>query len=170
MENYSEYLDELMSAPIFLGIGRDSLLELLEALGPRIVRFRAGDCLRPPEPGCFYLTARSNPPRNPEKRRFKYAMPKFGEPGMMMAEIPALSQFAEALDRPPGNPHPSRPLEFDLDCLLFSAEMAAGVYDPKAARIQSIMMRNFLGILAQKVMDVRQELFLVRDGTDIYNL
>ena len=30
------------------------------------------------------------------------------------------------------------------------------------------MLRNLLGILAQKVCDVRQELFLLRDGRDMY--
>ena len=32
------------------------------------------------------------------------------------------------------------------------------------------MMRNLLGILAQKVMDVRRDLFMTKCEVDIYNI
>jgi hypothetical protein len=89
----------------------------------------------------------------------------------MMAEIPALSRFMEYLPQPLKKPFGpgKKELEFDLECLQCSGEMMVKFYDQKTTAAQSIMLRNFLGILAQKVMDVRHELFLSRDGVDIYN-
>jgi hypothetical protein len=169
MQYYREYLPELKTTTIFQDIDDESILDLLTIMGPKIVYVKAGTQLQLPESGYFYIVLKSHPPKDPEPRRFKYAMPKFGEPGMMMAEIPALSRFLEFMDKPPQMPGPHKPLEVDLDCLLCSGEMIVRFYNDKIAPVQSIMIRNFLGILAQKVMDVRQELFLLRDGVDIFN-
>jgi hypothetical protein len=98
-------------------------------------------------------------------------MPKFGEPGMMMGEIPSLSQIFKVLPRPTKMPFKGhqKPPALDLDTLEVSGEMMTKFYNERVAPAQSVMLRNFLGILAQKVTDVRQELFLLRDGIDLYN-
>jgi hypothetical protein len=172
MADYCEYLAELKSATIFQDIDDEALIELLETMSPEIVRLKAGE--KPPLEDFrkFLIVLRSSPPREIQSRRFKYDMPKFGEPGMMMAEIPSLSRFMEFLDRPlkmPGKGPPCLPRDFELECLLCSADMMVKFYNEKVSQAQSIMLRNFLGLLAQKVMDVRSELFLLRDGVDIYN-
>jgi ribosomal protein L10 len=48
-----------------------------------------------------------------------------------------------------------------------SGEMLVKFYNEKVAQAQGVMLRNFLGLLTQKVTDVRQEIFLLRDGIDI---
>lgn len=52
---------------------------------------------------------------------------------------------------------PRKPLSCDMDLLELSGEMVTKYYDPEVAEAQGIMLRNFLGILAQKVCDVREE-------------
>ncbi|MDR0549143.1 MAG: hypothetical protein LBI10_07020 [Deltaproteobacteria bacterium] len=170
MENYRDYTPELKTTTIFQGLEDEALLDLLKAMGPPIVRLKAGERLSLPEKGQFFIVLKSSPGREIEPRRFKYAMPKFGEPGMMMAEIPGLSLFMEALAKKPTPPFEPKPLESDLDCLRLTGDMAVKFYDQKVAPAQSVFLRNFLGILAQKVMDVRRELFLLKDGRDIFNL
>ena len=54
---------------------------------------------------------------------------------------------------------PLKPLSFDVDLLELSGEMMMKYYGPEVAEAQGIMLRNFLGILAQKVCDVREEKF-----------
>jgi molybdate/tungstate transport system substrate-binding protein len=88
-------------------------------------------------------------------------MPKFNEPGMMMGEIPCLSEMLKS--RAPkmkfkGAPPPGPKKEkFDLYLLRMSGEMLTRFYGERYARTQGVMLRNFLGILAQKVTDVRKE-------------
>jgi hypothetical protein len=170
MTNFREYLPYLLSSTLFQDIEGDDLIELLETINPPIVHFKAGEPLSTPDMSHFLVTLRAIPAQNIQPRRFKYDMPKFGEPGMMMAEIPSLSRFMEFLDKKPERPFKPRPLPFDLECLQFSGESITRFYNPKVALAQSVVLRNFLGILAQKVMDVRRELFLLKDGRDIFNL
>ena len=47
--------------------------------------------------------------------------------------------------------------EFDLYMLRMSGEMVTRFYGEQYSEVQAIMLRNFLGILAQKVTDVRKE-------------
>ena len=174
MENYREYLPELKSTTIFQDIADDDLIALLEAMGPKISHKKAGEGHGPLDKHDFntfkfLLRATPAPPLAP--RRFKWDMPKFGEPGMMMGEIPSLSQLFKVLPRPTKMPfkgHP-KPPALDIDALEVSGEMMTKFYNERVAPAQSVMLRNFLGILAQKVTDVRQELFLLRDGIDLYN-
>ena len=58
-----------------------------------------------------------------EPRQFKYDMPKFGEPGMLMAEIPTYSKMADGLPKNSGKPkrppHKMSALSYDLEMLEF---------------------------------------------------
>lgn len=167
MENYREYLPELKSTTLFQDIQEDALIQLLETMQPAVIHRKKGEF-----PGIkndfktFRMILKAYPAKEPAPRPHKYDMPKFGEPGMLMAEIPSLSQcFAgpkpedETGDRPVRKGPPLKPLSFDVDLLELSGEMMTKYYGPEVAEAQGIMLRNFLGILAQKVCDVREEKF-----------
>lgn len=172
MENYREYLKELKTTTLFQGIDDESLIEMLETMEPRIVHVKKdGEMpIQPPEFKEFAVFLRGYPQKEIEPRRFKYDMPKFGEPGMLMGEIPSLSRMNET-DRPMrhmGHPKDGHVREWDMDVMMMSGEMVTNFYNEKITNAQSKMLRNFLGILAQKVTDIRHDLFLVRDHFDIY--
>lgn len=61
---------------------------------------------------------------------------------------------------PPRGP---KNLGYDLHLLLLSGEMLTKDYGEKYRLAQGIMLRNFLGILAQKVTDIRKEKFAVME-------
>ena len=88
-------------------------------------------------------------------------MPKFGEPGMMMGEIPCLSEMIKSraprvrFRRSFHGRSEERP--FDLYMLLMSGKMLTGYYGEKYCQAQGVILRKFLGILAQKVTGVRKE-------------
>lgn len=172
MENYREYLAELKTTTLFQDIPDDDLIALLEAMQPKIVMRKAGEDMPAMEPGTFKMALRSTPALEMEPRQFKYDMPKFGEPGMLMAEIPTYSRMADGLPKTTGKakrpPHKMKPLSYDLEMLEFTENMMTDFYGEQHAKAQGIMLRNFLGILAQKVCDVRHELFLLRDCRDMF--
>ncbi|MDL2225394.1 hypothetical protein LJC20_04230 [Eubacteriales bacterium OttesenSCG-928-M02] len=176
MENYREYLPELRTMTVFQGIEDDDLIALLEAMQPKIIK-RTKDAPRSVGGSfdTFQLFLRATPANDMVPRRFIYDMPKHGEPGAMMGEIPCLSRMFEVLDRskpvfPPGVGPGSGPgPQYDSETLEFSPEMLVQYYNQDVQPAQAKMLRNFLGILAQKVMDTRQQLFLARDGIDIFN-
>ncbi len=168
MENYREYLPELKTTTLFQDIDDEALIDLLETMRPPIIRRKAGETIGlRPDMAAFRVVLRG-PVREPAPRRFKWDMPRFGEPGMMMGEIPSLSRFLDHIERPAKPFFTPKPLEHDLDMLEFSGEMLVKFYGEKVAAAQGVVLRNFLGILAQKVTDVRRELFLLRDGVDMY--
>jgi len=163
--NYREFLPELKSMTLFQGIGDDALIALLEAIKPEIIRREAGAKGMPPidmEKGMFCVILRGKPLDRLEPRLDVYNMPKFNEPGMMMGEIPCLSEMTKSRaprmkfkGMPPGPP-PGRE-KFDLYLLRMSGEMLTKFYGDQYAAAQGKMLRNFLGILSQKVTDVRKE-------------
>lgn len=177
MENYRDFLPELKSTTLFQDIGDDALIQLLEAMQPAIIHRKKGEF-----PGIkndfktFRMVLKSCPAKETAPRPHKYDMPKFGEPGMLMAEIPSLSQaFAgkkpkpeeEKGGRPKRKGPPHKPLSSDMDLLELSGEMLTKYYGPETAEAQGIMLRNFLGILAQKVCDVREEKFRLIQKYDL---
>jgi hypothetical protein len=167
MENYNEYLKELKTTTLFQGIADGELIALLDAMQPKIVHMKAGE--KPVmDPAYFRVILRADPEHPVEKRYFPYDMPKFGEPGMMMGEIPSLSKMFTVIKKHPQMPKGHKPPDMNIDALELSGEMVTAFYGEKIAAAQGKMLRNFLGILAQKVTDVRRELFLLRDGTDMY--
>jgi len=164
MTNYRDFLPELKSMTLFQNIEDEELIDLLEVIKPEIVARKADDRGMPPidlEKGMFCVVLKGKPLSQLEPRLDTYNMPKFGEPGMMMGEIPCLSEMLRS--RAPkmkfkGAPPPGQKKEdFDLYMLRMSGEMLTRFYGERYAPAQSTMLRNFLGILAQKVTDVRKE-------------
>ena len=175
MVNYREYLPELKSTTLFQDIEDDALVALLEAMAPKLVVRKQGDGMTAFAPGTFRMALRATPPNEIVPRVFKYDMPKFGEPGMLMAEIPSLSLMGDGLKAagrerkgPGGPPHKPKPVAYDLEMLEFEVDSLTRFYGEEIFKAQGIMLRNFLGILAHKVCDIRHELFLIRDARDMY--
>ena len=171
MENYREYLTDLKTTTLFQDMTDEEIILFLEAAQPKIERRKKGEIgIGPMEKGSFKVILRTVPQVPLAPRKFKWDMPHFGEPGMIMAEIPAFSCMGDAL--PPRknafNPHPPRVLDYDMDLLVFTVDSITAFYSPEVSRAQGIFTRNMYGILAQKVCDVRHELFLIRDGRDIF--
>jgi ABC-type molybdate transport system substrate-binding protein len=157
-------LPELKSTTLFQNIEEQPLIALLEVMQPEIVRWEAGPNKIPQidiENGMFCFVLKGKPLDHLEPRMDVYNMPKFGEPGMMMGEIPCLSEMnksrakTRSRGRPPGPPPGSENLELYL--LRMSGEMVTKYYGEQYTGAQSRMLRNFLGILAQKVTDIRKE-------------
>jgi molybdate/tungstate transport system substrate-binding protein len=113
------------------------------------------------EAGMFCVVLKGKPLAELEPRLDVYNMPRFDEPGMMMGEIPCLSEMRKS--RAPrkrfkgGPPHFPPRERHDTYLLRMSGEMLTAFYGEQYAAAQGIMLHNFLGILAQKVTDVRQE-------------
>lgn len=164
MPDYRQFLPELKSMTLFQGIEDEALIALLEAMAPEIVYREAGTRGMPPidvEEGLFCVVLKGKPLDQLEPRLDVYSMPKFNEPGMMMGEIPCLSKMHKSRapkfkikGPPPGGPKNE---ELDLYMLRMSGEMLTRYYGEQYVEAQGTMLRNFLGILAQKVTDVRRE-------------
>ncbi|MCX6741429.1 MAG: substrate-binding domain-containing protein [Candidatus Parcubacteria bacterium] len=164
MSNYREYLPELKSTTLFQNINDKELIALLEIMSPEIVCQKAGTRSMPPidmEKGIFCVILKGKPLNQLDPRLDVYNMPKPNEPGMMMGEIPCLSEMTRSRTpkMKPKGPPPSGPKNdiFDLYMLRMSGEMVTRSYGKQYSEAQGIMLRNFLGILAQKVTDVRKE-------------
>lgn len=170
---YDEYLPELRSTTLFCDMTDAEILLVLNAMQPPV-------SIDDPKPvkdkdgrmTAFRFVVRGKPLADQVPRYFKYDMPKFGEPGMMMAEIPALSNIKDYVKgnkgKPKGPAGRPKPDVGTIHTLEFTPEMVTRFYSAECAPAQGKMLRNFLGILAQKVCDVRRELFLKRDGEDMY--
>ncbi|MGI6490957.1 MAG: hypothetical protein GX949_02570 [Peptococcaceae bacterium] len=170
--NYRNWLPELKSMTLFQDIGDNDLISLLEAMVPKVIHVKAGEKLPPFNPENFRVLLKQYPPQEQTQtpRRFKWDMPKPGEPGFIMGEIPCFSRFMEQLERKFRLPHGNEPCKNACDLLEMNAEMLVKYYNADVYPAQSIMMRNLLGILAQKVMDVRRDLFMTKCEVDIYNI
>lgn len=164
MSNYRDFLPELKSTTLFKDIEDEALIALLEVMNPEVVLRKAGTQGMPPidiEKGIFCVILKGKPLDQLAPRLDEYNMPQYGEPGMMMGEIPGLSKMHKS--RAPkmkrrGMPHGGpKKKEFDLYMLRMTGEMVTKFYGGQYSQAQSIMLRNFLGILAQKVTDVRRD-------------
>ena len=167
--DYSNYLPQLRETTLFRDISDEEILLLLDTMQPAIVHGR------PNGPGpsgvheSFRMVIDSDISPHASPRRFKYDFPTFGEPGAMMGEIPVLSEKERFLKPTPLNVKPELPeLKGDLTCLELDPEMLVHFYNAKVAPAQGKMLRNFLGMLAQKVVDTRRKLTLERTGFDMY--
>jgi len=167
--DYRRWLPELKTTTLFQDIADDDLIALLKAMAPPVVHLEVGEMMPSFVPDSFMVFLKRYPPKELAPRRFKGDLPGFEEPGFLMGEIPCLSRFMERLNRS-FSPHPPRPRETPCDLLQMNPDMLLQPYGAAVAPAQSTMLRNLLGILAQKVMDVRQDLFKLRDGVDIFNL
>ncbi len=170
MNDYREYLPELESTTLFRDMAGEEIIALLEAMQPRIFTEHEGEYMQfDKERRRFRMILRGKPREEWLPRENKYDMPKFGEPGMIMTEIPALECRFEGKGAPvdggdkKAQPrfkgHPRRPLPCDMVFLEFDGEMMTRFYSAEVSPAQGKMLRNFLGILAQKVSDVRMEKF-----------
>jgi len=172
MSLYAPYLPELRTATLFCDMSDEEILRVLDTLQPPIKQGRPelGQEGKPPREEAFRMVLRSRPARDLAPRHFKYDMPKFGEPGMLMAEIPVLSRMKDYIQDKggPAGPFGKKP-DMELETLEFTPDMLTRFYTPEASPAQGKMLRNLLGILSQKVCDIRQELFLLRDGRDMYH-
>lgn len=171
MSIYADYLPELRSTTLFQDIEDADILALLDAMQPQLIHVAKGEMMPGIEKGCWRMFLRRTPAEPLVPRAFKYDMPGFGEPGMLMHEIPTLSRMGETLEKRPGKfvpPHRPHPLAYEADILEFSEDAMTTFYNSAIAPAQSRLLRNYLGILAQKVNDVRHELFLIRDCRDMY--
>lgn len=164
IKNYRDFIIELKSMTLFQNIEDNALIALLDVMEPEIVIKKAGQTSMPPidiENGLFCVVLKGKPLDQLESRWDIYNMPKFGEPGMMMGEIPCLSEMLKSLAPRPrliGMPHGGMPEQnYDLYLLRMSGEMITRFYGEQYMAAQSTMLRNFLGILAQKVTDIRKE-------------
>lgn len=170
MSIYREYLPQLKTTTLFQDMCDEDIISVLDAMQPKILKFPKGEKMSPFEKGSFRVILRTTPNQEIQPRQFKYDMPKFGEPGMIMFEIPTLSRMGDSL--PPqknAKPiHKLRILDYDLEVLEFTENMMTEFYGAHCAAAQGVMLRNLLGILAQKVNDVRHELFLIRDCRDMF--
>ncbi|HZK02418.1 MAG TPA: substrate-binding domain-containing protein [Anaerovoracaceae bacterium] len=164
MSDYRNFLAELKSTTLFKDIEDEALIALLEVMNPEIVLRKAGTRGMPPidiKEGIFCVILKGKPLDQLGPRLDEYNMPQYTEPGMMMGEIPGLSKMHKS--RAPkmrfrGRPHvgPKRE-EMDLYMLRMTGEMVTKFYGEQHSQAQGIMLRNFLGILAQKVTDVRRQ-------------
>ena len=170
MSKYTEYLPELRTSTLFQHMTDEQIVSLLDAMQPEIVMRKAGDPMPPLENGMYFMALRSTPAKPLVPRQFPFDMPRFGECGMLMGEIPTMSRMYEGLTDKTRHQHPGlkRSLDFDLEMLKFTEDMVTKPYGDAVAEAQGIMLRNYLGILAQKVCDIRHELFLIKDGRDMF--
>ena len=166
---YSSYLPELKTMTVFQDIADGELVALLDQMQPKIIYVKVGEFSPPMAPASFKLYLKSHDAKPLEPRKFKWDMPKHGEPGAMMGEIPALSRYGEFLERKMPFPHKPSPAKNDYELLEFTVDSFTKYYNAEVYPAQSVMLRNFLGILAQKVMDVRRDLFQQKWDVDIFN-
>lgn len=166
---YAEYLPELRQATLFRDIDDEGIIALLDALKPSI----CDGPLKPPADGsphkAFRMVLRTDPPKKAAPRRFPYEMQERCEPGMLMGEVLVLTRKEEFIKPTPLSikpPLPKRPGK--MKTLEFTPAMLIASCQGKAAEAQRIMLRNMMGMLAQKVVDVRRDLYLERSGYDIY--
>lgn len=160
MVNYREYLPELKSMPLFQGIEEEELIALLEAMQPAVVHRETGveSTFKMGKDGFLVCLKNYLDPTITDKET-KYTMPKPGEPGMMMGEIPSLSEAYLYASKKPAGPKPAphgAPKEMKQDCLAMNAEMMVKFYSDAIYPAQAKMNRNMLGVLAQKVTDIRK--------------
>lgn len=167
MPDYERYASNLVGTALFQGMDCEEIRALLEAMAPPVHDGRAN-----PDDGpirSFQLVASCSPSRGRQTRMFPYSSDGFCEVGMIMGEIPALSLKDDYLKRTPlsvKKPQPS--FDWNIECLDLTPEMICADYGPKISPTQLKMIRNLMGMLAQKVVDVRRELYLERSGWDMY--
>ena len=176
MPTYRDFLPQLATMPEFLGIEGEDIVALLEALKPEILCQKAGE-ERTPDNGpdvrrnLFCIRLSGDPIPAPDVRDDRYQNPDFTNCGMMMGEIPSFSCMFQNKSLPvkPGGPNgtfpqPPAPTE-DVYVMRFSPEQFT-TFVPEVAEAQGRMIRNFMGMLAQKVTDTRKMLFAANAELD----
>ena len=165
MSKYAEFLPEMHYMPLFKDLSDEEIINLLEAMQPEIAVRKAGELMTPENSmdipnDIFCFVVRGKPLEQCREILDVYTNNPPGEPGMMMGEIPVLSQILKSkAPRQKGGkpPHGNSPAAFDTYMLRFTPDQITRFYNEDVAPAQGIMLKNFLGLLAQKVTDVRKE-------------
>jgi hypothetical protein len=165
---FREFLPEMKTSTIFQDIPDKDLIKMLETMKPGIALMKRDSLLGGPDPDYYRIILRRLPAQEQKPRRFKYAMPNYGEPGMMMAEIPGLAQYLVTLGQTMGGPRPGQIRDHDLYLLDVHQDLFTNYFNEEILPAQRRMWRNYLGILAQKVLDVRRGLLYRYEGLDLY--
>lgn len=166
MAAYRTYLPQLKTSTLFQDMTDEDIIKLLETMQPPIIYLKADENLNAWDLNYYVISLKTEPERELQPRRFKWSMPVNYEPGMIMCEIPSLSQYQSVLGK---NFQPfKRPRPVDMYLLEVPNEMFTTFYNEEIAPAQSVLLRNYLGILAQKVLDVRRDLFYINEGIDLY--
>lgn|GEM_PF-2483993 len=166
---FREFLPEMKTTTIFQDIPDEALIKMLETMKPGIALMKRDSPMGGPDPDYYRIILRTVPAREQKPRRFKYAMPNYGEPGMMMAEIPGLAQYMVTLGQTMGGPRPGgRVRDHDMYLLDVHQDLFTNYFNEEILPAQRQMWRNYLGILAQKVLDVRRDLLYRYEGLDLY--
>ena len=159
----------MKTAAIFQDIDEDTLLSLLDYMDFKIIQKKAGGEMKPLQKGTFQILLRAYPEIANTKTRFKYDMPDFGACGFLMAEIPELSRFLDGFKNRPKRSFKHKPPQYDMDVMVVETDkLMTTIENCSLEKARNTLLRNLLGMLAQKVCDVRHELFLLRDGYDMY--
>ena len=175
VKTYRDFLPQLVTMPEFLGIEGEDIIALLEALKPEIICRNVGEA-QTTDNGpdirrnlfCIRLTGEPIPA--PGERDDRYQIPGYSNCGMMMGEIPSFScmfQNKSLPTRPRGNvmkngfPGMVATTE-PVYAMRFSPEQFCTIV-PEVAEAQGKMLRNVLGMIAQKVTDTRKMLFAAQD-------
>ncbi len=159
----------LRGTVLFVDMSDDEIVTVLNAMQPPVV---FGPPSRPADGSphkAFWIVARTNPPHEPHPGKFAYGTQEHGEPGMVMGEILVLSRKEEFMKPTPLGIKPMLPkVSWEMEMLELTPAMITQFYGAEVAPAQGKMIRNLLGMLAQKVVDVRRDLYLERSGYDIY--
>ena len=170
--SYRDLLPRLTAIPLFDGIDGEAIISLLDALQVEVVlqkegEMRTADNAPDPFRGMFGISLLGPAVSARDEREDPYQNPGFGELGQMMGEIPAFTELfkGKAAIMPPSwapkglfKVDPSAPAQADSLVLRFTPEQFS-TFVPEVAEAQGKMIRNMLGLLAQKVTDTRKQLF-----------
>lgn len=166
--DYRECAERLKGTVLFQGMKIDDIEKLLSHMQPTLCEGRH----HPDADGIhrtFRIVVKAEKALPPKPRPFPYSAHSFAQPGMLMGEIPALSLKDYCLGRTPLEiKEKFPPLNFRITCLELSPEALCASVPAELADAHAQLMRNMMGFLAQKVMDVRRELYLERSNWDMY--
>lgn len=168
MLDYNACAKQLFGTVLFRGIHLEDIEGLLRHMKPSIREGRH----RPDVDGIhrtFRIVVYAEKTLPAKERPFPYSAHSFAQPGMLMGEVPALSLKDYYLGRTPleiKEKYP--PLDFQIICIEVSPDVLCAPAPPELASAHAQLMRNMMGFLSQKVIDVRRELYLIRNGWDMY--
>lgn len=164
---YAKWSETLTQTPLFRGLSADEVTCLLSAMAPRVVIGR-------PSPGqegdsAFRLVVECDPPHEVAPGRFEFSMPEDFTPGMLLAEVGALSGFRDFRARLPEHARPPLgELKWEITTLEFTVGMLGRDYGGKVSHLQTVMLVNLSRMMAQKVVDARRSLMLEKHGVDVF--
>ena len=168
MKTYRDFLPQLAVMPEFLGIEPEDIIALLEALKPEIICRKVGeeqttDNGPDVKHNLFCIRLTGEPIPAPDVRDDRYQNPGYSNCGMLMGEIPSFSCMFQNKSLPV-RPKPSVmkngfPGMYSTTETIYALRLSPEqltAYVPEVAEAQGKMVRNIMGMLAQKVTDHRK--------------